>query len=467
MRANAFVIALAFFFAALAGVYWWMHVTGPSDGTRLQPSERVWTREGVRVTALASNQDGLQTGDVVVAVDGRSMADWVAALFAVNVPRPQWQIGQTVMYTVERGGNRVNVPVTLGTYPIAAIFAEHWGLMLFGLLSQLIGTFVFWRRPDDASARLLFLWSWSGVHNYAWSMGLTVGDIVGGAGYWIYRLTTPGAWILYWACLLHFALDFPTRTLTRFPIVTKLIYVVPYALTLLFLAVTFVAASNRLEWLNTWSIAEYAVLTVYLTVGVFAGFLRSRALGDPIARAQLKWIAFGATIAGAAGLILWATPYLFLGAPLVSANVMGLIVLSFPIAIAVAILRHRLFDIDIVIRKTLTYSTLTATLLVFYLASVVLLQQVTRVLTGQQSSEIVTIASTLGIAALFNPLRHRVQDAIDRRFYRKKYDAARVLAEFAATARDEVELEKLTARLVEVVQETMQPTSVSVWLRRR
>ena len=134
------------------------------------------------------------------------------------------------------------------------------------------------------------------------------------------------------------------------------------------------------------------------------------------------------------------------------------------LSLGLAILRSRLFDIDFIIRRTLIYSVLTALLVLFYFGSVVVLQQLLRGITGQ-GSDVAIIISTLAIAALFNPLRHRVQDVIDHRFFRRKYDAQKVLAAFGATARDEVDLNKLTSELVGVVQETMQPASVNIWLR--
>ena len=135
-----------------------------------------------------------------------------------------------------------------------------------------------------------------------------------------------------------------------------------------------------------------------------------------------------------------------------------------PLALALSILRYRLWDIDILIRKTLVYSALTGALALTYFGSVVVLQGLFTAVTGQQSA-VVVVLSTLAIAALFFPLRNRVQDFIDRRFYRKKYDAAKVIAEFSATCRDETDLDKLTARLVEVVDETMQPETVQLWLK--
>jgi hypothetical protein len=182
-----------------------------------------------------------------------------------------------------------------------------------------------------------------------------------------------------------------------------------------------------------------------------------------VERQQLKWVVYaGALAAGGFALTL------FLSGPLANA-VFALAFLAFigvPVAAGVAILRYRLYDIDLLINRTLVYGSLTVLLAAVYVGGVAATQTIFRALTGQeQQPQLAIVASTLVIAALFNPLRRRIQSFIDRRFYRRKYDAVKTLEAFSAKLRDETDLDALTSEMVGVVRDTMQPAHVSLWLR--
>jgi len=181
-----------------------------------------------------------------------------------------------------------------------------------------------------------------------------------------------------------------------------------------------------------------------------------------VQRQQLKWFVYSAVMMGSgfAASILFSSG--LANSIAWTLGILGFMVL--PVATGIALLRYRLYDIDALINRTLVYGALTASLALVYFGSIVGLQYVFRALGGGESS-LAVVASTLLIAALFSPLRRRVQGFIDRRFYRKKYDAVRTLETFSARLRDETDLDRLGGDLVAVVRETVQPEHASLWLR--
>jgi hypothetical protein len=212
------------------------------------------------------------------------------------------------------------------------------------------------------------------------------------------------------------------------------------------------------------------VIPLSLLSAVVAQVYRYRRISTPRERQQTKWVVFGFTLA-----ILLLFVYIAIGFLLPQSikndPVLGNLNPIFPVALlliaiflAIAVLRARLWDIDILINKTLVYGLLTGFLAAIYLGLIFILQYL---LGGiiHQNNDVVIVVSTLIIAALFQPLRHRIQRIIDRRFYRSKYDAAKIIANFSSTLREEVDLNTLSEHLVAVVQETMQPAHVSLWLR--
>ena len=181
-------------------------------------------------------------------------------------------------------------------------------------------------------------------------------------------------------------------------------------------------------------------------------------------RQQLKWIALAAAVVGLIVVVDEVSYFAGLeGVDTIRDALLGLGLATFPVAAGIAILRHRLYDIDVVINRTLVYGLLTATLAAAYLGSVLLLQLALDPVTS--GSNLAVAVSTLAVAALFRPARARIQAVVDRRFYRHKYDATVTLEEFSARLREQVDLEALGGELRSVVADTMQPAHVSLWLR--
>jgi hypothetical protein len=215
------------------------------------------------------------------------------------------------------------------------------------------------------------------------------------------------------------------------------------------------------------SVVRVVELLIF-ALGIMAGaslFARLRN-ATWVERQQIKWFAYAITVTASGAILTYSVgeavsvPWVrTMGFVLVMVGLVGI-----PTSVGIAIFRYRLYGIDHIINRTLVYGSLTATLVALYVGGIVLLQRVFVVLTGEKST-LAVVASTLVIAALFNPLRRRIQSFIDRRFYRRKYDARKTLEAFSAQLRNETDLNALSDDLVGVVRETMQPAHVSLWLR--
>lgn len=232
---------------------------------------------------------------------------------------------------------------------------------------------------------------------------------------------------------------------------------------------------ESLAWVSEKIIFVILLLPVCILASAVSLVFRYRRASGEV-RQQIKWLAFAACFLGANYFGVLLVQIIFVPAstdsgpaaePAWSSLLNNLVFLSYasiPIAVGVAVLKYRLYDIEIIINRALVYGLLTLLLAGTYLGSVVSLQYVFRSLTGEDS-QIVIVASTLAIAAMFVPLRRRIQSFIDRRFYRRKYDAARTLEAFSVRLRSETDLDRLGSAMVSVAHETIQPSHASLWLR--
>jgi hypothetical protein len=246
---------------------------------------------------------------------------------------------------------------------------------------------------------------------------------------------------------------YPKPTVQRRSWLLFLPYVIGLAVVVAFLARLYVFG-----WI--WTAASLLGAILILAHSSFT-------MRDTVSRAQIRWGVGGMMFGFGLFFITYLVAFSGLNGPiadfLYTISKFGFGVVA--VCLAIAITRYRLFDIDIIIRRTLVYGALTLTLALVYFGSVVLLQEVFQLVTGQSQSALVTVISTLGIAALFNRLRQRLQAVIDRRFFRKKYDATKILEAFTSTASNETNLDQLSSSLMSVVYETMQPEHVSLWLK--
>jgi hypothetical protein len=450
---------------ALGIFYTVVLVTFPSDGAAVSgPPPFHLDRGSIVLVPLARGQ-GLTVPVRLVAIQGRGMTEWLRAVIEPGAAQPHWHMGQTLAYTILRHGQRVRLLVTLGPYPLGSFLVRSWGTLTFAAAFLFVAAFVFARRPRDrVTLPLLLCASALFPASIGYYLGIPATLLTSAPRFWLYLAAAVFAHMVFLAALVHAALLFPRpHPLTlRFRWLIPIVYAAPAIFYLVFLTATWPGVSI-LTWFAGWATLGQAIFVMYLAAVVVVIVSAYQLHRDDATRQQIRWAVFGGVIAAGGTLVLSGLPVLVVGYGFGTVNLIGVLQTIFPITLAIAILRYRLFDIDVIINRTLVYGTLTGTLALVYFGSVVLLQLGFRALTGQSQPAAIVI-STLAIAALFTPLRRRIQISIDRRFYRAKYDAARTIAAFSAQLRAEVDLAQLRDRLLGVVEETMRPAHASLWL---
>ncbi len=424
------------------------------DGLRVQPLPASPEAGALLIAAVLhgspGERAGLRPGDWIMAINRRAVdASWEPGLL---------RAGEQETLRIRRLNASTGPPVEEITLTLQsplslpAVVAEVAGLVVVGVLFLAVATFVLVARPGEPAARLLFLGSASLAISQA-------GAITGYGSVLDWTETIePWGFRLAMAAALHLFLLFPTphpalRRLQRlFPgrfqfAGPGMLYAVPLGLGLV---VSLGPPGLRPWW--------HGFLAFWMALSLVALVDNYRRLETDTARAQSRLILW-ALLAGVLGFALWAVIGLLPRIVMLAATA------GFPLAIGLSILRYHLFDIDLLIRRTLVYSAVTGTLAVIYLASVAILQGLFVALSGQRS-EAAVVASTLAIAALFSPLRRRIQQDIDRRFYRRRYDSAKALEACARTLQEEVDLDVLIISVITVIEETLEPAHTSLWLKK-
>jgi hypothetical protein len=386
---------------------------------------------------------------------------WVAVAvvalgtFVISVPARYAQLAHP---TAEVRGALVEMGLSAAGYALYNITLDAVFVSIFAVVAIII----FWRRSDDPMALLvatmlvvwgplngLFVLTPSATEGMYPVLQATLGSLVTFVGYM--------AWMLFFYL-------FPSgRFVPRWTRWLALCWV-------LFCGSWIFTSFGPPSW--PLPLFDAAVLALWGSFPV-AQIYRYARVSDAFQRQQTKWVVFGVAVAvvGVLTTIFTVGAAVDLapekvGAKMLSMLLMDTFMLFIPLSIGVAVLRARLFDIDVVINRTLVYGSLTVILALVYFGGVAMTEAIFRGLTGQeQQPQLAIVISTLVIAALFSPLRRRNQSFIDRRFYRRKYDARKTLEAFSAQLRDETDLDALSDDLVGVVRETMQPAHVSLWLR--
>jgi signal transduction histidine kinase len=314
-----------------------------------------------------------------------------------------------------RAGKTLQIPVTLRAYPLAENLRQDWGAMVYASLMFLIGAFVFYKRPAVPAARVQLLGGSAILGATTWSFGLQALDFAYPLTFFLHRITTSGVYLLFWASILHFSLIFPNphRLVQRHRWLVPALYIAPFLVLMLALSGAHFAAVNTLDWLSRLGPEQNVTVTVYLVLVLLALITNYLDQSDTVSRQQIRVVVYALSLNGILGILLWQVPQLIYGEQKFSSNHIALVGLIVPIAQTIAIVRYRLWDIDIIINRTAVYGLLSMLVVGLYVTLVGMMGA----LFEQHTSQVFSLIATGVIALIFQPLRARLQHIVNRMMY--------------------------------------------------
>jgi len=416
-----------------------VRLDAPSDGTVVT----FYRTDGVVIDAPSSlDVPGLQTGDVVIEIAAHHLAVGLVVL-----ARPEL-VAEIAYYIVRNGAAVVTVRVDrTDPYPL---LVAGWGNLIFVFSLAALATALFLRRPEEPSTTPLLL---AGAGLLGSTLAFVTGIpalalATGGPVLWLYNLCVIGVYSFAWGPALVFGLQLPRDDPALRPrrAVLALAYTAPLTLMLTWMAAVALFVPNALRWFDLVYAGQTAVVAATLVTGAVLGVVAYRRSRDPLTRSRLRWLAGGSIAAGVLGLAGWHLPQLITGQQLLPSGAIGLSGLPFVLGIAVALRRHRLFDIERLANRSLVYISLVATLVAGYAALVAVLVSWLR-LSGTVAAAIAAAAAALALA----PLRNLAQRTVNRLMYGDRDDPAGVLARLGTR----MQAVMLPAEVLPVVVETV------------
>jgi signal transduction histidine kinase len=429
------------------GVFGWLviflvYAHLPADGATGDLES--FAREGFRIQWLFEERPGgLRVGDIIVRAGGHTIDEWLN-----GAPGGQaWRAQEVVTYEILRDEQPMTLQIRLEPVPLRAVLNRWWGQLAASAALVIIGSYVFWKRPNDVAARLLMLFCnsiaahiWGDAYNFQYAI-LTRPTL-----FWLHFCWEYVSFIIVYASILNFVSIFPAPhpLMRRFP---RFTIFAPYIIHVLIVVLVTVLMPTWPQALRTGSHASWLVTLVQVFLAIAAAVYSAFTVRDPVGRAQIRWILWGASVALLVVIPGYILPLPLLGRPFILHPIVMLLTGIIPAIFGISILRYRLFDIEIVINRTVVYGTLTALLGGIYLLLVRLLTWFVQVVLNRHNDTLVVFLATLSIALAFNPLRQQVQRFIDRTFYRKKLDYQKLLPEMTERLATSIVLERLTELL--------------------